>query len=55
MVITDKMPPTPKRQGDAIKRFMAAIDDISDETFTEEDFAALENNRANFSRELIEL
>jgi len=36
-----------QRQGKAIKRFMAAIDTIEDGTFTDEDFAELENNRAN--------
>ena len=40
-----------QRQGTAIKRFMAAIDK-NDEMFTDEDFAQLENNRANFNREV---
>ena len=41
-----------ERQAKAIKRFMAFIDTIEDGTFTDEDFAELENNRANFIREI---
>ena len=52
MVITDRTVSMAKRQGEAIKRFMAAIDTINDATLTEEDFAELENNRADFSREI---
>ena len=41
-----------QRQGEALKRFMTAIDAIDDETFIDEDYAELENNRANFYREI---
>ena len=41
-----------QRQGKAIRRFMTAIEMINDETFSDEDFAELENNRANFYREV---
>jgi len=39
-----------QRQGEAIRRFMSAID-ATDNQFTEADFADLDN-RANFSREV---
>jgi len=55
LIITVELPSIKtkaQRQGEAIKRFMAAIDTVDSETFTDEDFSALENNRANFSREV---
>ena len=53
MVITDRTPSAARKQGEAIKRFMAAINSINDEVFTSEDFAELENNRANFDRKWV--
>ena len=54
LIITVEMPSVntkAQKQGEAIKRFMSAID-TTDNQFTEDDFAELENNRANFSREV---
>ena len=56
ITILNEFPPNIKtraeRQADAIKRFMAVIDTIDDEIFTDEDYYELENNRANFHREI---
>ncbi len=40
-----------QRQGDAIRRFMKAIAE-GEEQFTAEDYTSLENNRADFTREV---
>jgi hypothetical protein len=53
LIITVEIPPTKtkaRRQGEALKRFLTAIDTEDGIAFTEEDFAALENNRADFGR-----
>ena len=56
ITILNEFPPSVKtraqRQGKAIKRFMTAIDAIDAGTFTDEDYAELENRRANFYREI---
>ena len=41
-----------QRQLEAFNRFVSAIRSIDDEPLSEEDFSKLENNRANFSREV---
>jgi hypothetical protein len=54
LIITVEMPSAntkAQQQGEAIRRFMSAID-TTDNQFTEDDFSELENNRANFSREV---
>ncbi|MDR1668801.1 MAG: hypothetical protein LBR76_02445 [Oscillospiraceae bacterium] len=40
-----------QKQGDAIKRFIASIAS-ADKQFSDDDFAALENNRTDFNREV---
>jgi len=41
-----------QRQLEAFNKFVSAIGSIDDELLTDEDFAELENNRANFNREI---
>ena len=41
-----------RRQLEAFDKFVSAIRSIDDEPLTDEDFAELENNRANFCREI---
>ena len=41
-----------QRQLEAFDKFVSAIRSIDDEPLTDEDFAELENNRANFNREM---
>jgi len=57
VMITGKELPPPKtksqRQLEAFDKFVSAVRSIGDESLTEEDFAELENNRANFNREVV--
>ena len=41
-----------QRQLDALDKFVSAVKTINDEPLTDDDFAKLENNRLNFSREI---
>ena len=43
---------TTQRQLQAFNQFVSAINAIDDEPLTDEDFTELENNRANFNREV---
>jgi hypothetical protein len=55
VVLTVEMPTAKtnaRRQGEAIKRIMSAIDADDGSMFTEADFFELENNRANIGREV---
>ncbi len=45
------MPP-PMQQHEALKRFMAAVDAREDEPLTDEDFAAFDNKRVSFKKDL---
>ena len=41
-----------QRKLDAFNKFVSAVESIDDEKLTNEDFDDLENNRANFDREV---
>ena len=40
----------PQRQLDAFNKFLTAVNSITDEALTDDDFLELENNRADFGR-----
>ena len=42
----------PQRQLEAFNKFVSAVKTIDDEPLSEEDYLELENNRADFSREV---
>jgi len=55
MITGREYPPSKSKaqqQLEAFDRFVAAIESIDDEPLADEDFAELENNRANFDREI---
>jgi hypothetical protein len=56
VMVTGRELPQPKtkaqKQLEAFDKFVSAIRSIKDEPLTDDDFAELENNRANFNREV---
>ena len=56
VMVTGRELPQPntnaQKQLEAFDKFVSAIRSIKDEPLTDDDFAELENNRANFNREV---
>jgi hypothetical protein len=55
MITGKEIPPAktkPQRQLEAFDKFVAAVRSANGESFTEKDFAELENNRASIAREV---
>jgi aminoglycoside phosphotransferase (APT) family kinase protein len=55
-VVGNELPPVAvsrsRRQLEALERFIAAVREIDNEPLSDEDFAELENNRIDFTREI---